>query len=371
MENTLNIIYVCDEKYFVGMFSSLYSIIKNTNNIKHIKFHICIPKDDSIKLQQQIEKFIKITDINANINVTQICKNIIIENLKKTLCYKSGNHLLSIGNYSRLVLGSLFDFEKCLYIDSDTIVHCDIYEKLKNIDMKDKYMYAYSSPTKFKTIFLQHNHPTINQILGTKFHLKDTVFFTGTFLLNCKLWHSSNILDEFHKIMQIHNNTQDGLYRLFTMSIINIALYKKIHPIDDYINMTHDLGWKLDYTDNYLKKSDIIDWSGTLKPWFTNGLYRKYWIPYNMLYSNDEFGEIKSSTSVESFNAPDEKITQTSVSLNNVAYDLSKIKLKVDKTVQCIGGDHSNEFYSCHFIHNLPPKKYLELDFSCTNITIQ
>ena len=92
--------------------------------------------------------------------------------------------------------------------------------------------------------------------------------------------------------VKLHNNTEGGIYKLFTMSLINLALYsddnKNIGTIDNIINNIADLGFKTDIPLDIIEKADILDWSGVYKPWYINGLYRQFWEKYNLLFNSNE-----------------------------------------------------------------------------------
>ena len=90
------------------------------------------------------------------------------------------------------------------------------------------------------------------------------------------------------KLIKTHNETKDGIYKLFTMSILNIVLHDKITTFDKYLNNVVDLGCKKDLPDSILTNADVLDWSGINKPWFVNGYYKKYWDKFNVLFKCTE-----------------------------------------------------------------------------------
>jgi len=162
--------------------------------------------------------------------------------IKNTTCKLGRGHLLSIANCARLMLGELFNYEKCLYIDSDTIIQKDIYTLFKDIDTTNTVIYAYkSNDIKLSDIFVNSIHNSVNELLQKKYILTDKCYYTGTFLVNCKLWKQNNILDDFYNIINIHNSINSGLYKFFTMSIMNIVLYGQFKELNNYISITHEL----------------------------------------------------------------------------------------------------------------------------------
>ena len=102
--------------------------------------------------------------------------------------------------------------------------------------------------------------------------------------------------------MKLHNSLQEkgGLYKLFTMSIINIALLNDIQYFDPFLNNIVDLGCKKNIPIEELDNGDVLDWSGIYKPWYNNGLYRNYWKKYDVLLKKFGMVEVNKNT-VEAF----------------------------------------------------------------------
>lgn len=69
------------------------------------------------------------------------------------------------------------------------------------------------------------------------------------------------------------------------MSIINLAINNHMKFADEYLINVVDLGFKSDL-EKENNMADVLDWSGMFKPWFMNGLYKEYWMKYNVMYSD-------------------------------------------------------------------------------------
>ena len=106
--------------------------------------------------------------------------------------------------------------------------------------------------------------------------------------------------DKMIELVENHNKVRNGIYKLFTMSIINISINNKIKYFDEYINNVVDLGFKKGL-ENIINKADVLDWSGMYKPWLQNGLYKEYWIRYNIMYNNYKFNVVCKKDTVEKF----------------------------------------------------------------------
>lgn len=291
--NNINVLYSSDSAYFIPMFSSLNSVIKNSK-LNNIHFNFIIP------LQDYDEFYYKSKNFKINKSVVIIDKDIIDKNILESKCYNGGNHLLNIGNFSRLMIGEFFTYEKLLYLDSDSICKCDL-DFLKDVKTKDKYFSAKANrinTNKKKQIVLQ-----MKQIIDETYckkvdiNTEEYVYFGAPFLTDCKIWKDAyNIII---KLVKDHNKIP--IYKLFTMSLQNLLFYGKTEDLYPIIKTLPDLGSKRkewdtkDFTD-----ADILDWSGIYKPWFNNGLYKDQWQKYNIF--DKDFGDVKDEkNTVENF----------------------------------------------------------------------
>jgi hypothetical protein len=201
------------------------------------------------------------------------------------------------------------EYEKLIYLDSDSIVQSDIIEKILNFDLKYDIYSACANKInsrKEKQIVIKMNN-IINcdydwtSFIGEKIDKDEYVFMGAPFITNCKKW--KHIYKEMIKLIKIHNSQEDGVYKLFTMSIQNILFYKKTGNINCIINVLQDLGSKRKKWDiSDLINKDVLDWSGVYKPWFKNGLYKDLWSYYDFMKLSENYGIINvNKNTVESF----------------------------------------------------------------------
>ena len=196
-------------------------------------------------------------------------------------------------------------YEKLIYLDSDSVVQRDIFEKIKNFDMKyDLYSCCADKFNKYNTKqiviklenILNFNN-NLNKILNIDINKNDYVFLGAPFLTNCKKW--NNIYKDTINLIKLHNDTPNGVYKLFTMSIQNILFYKKIGNLSNIFPVLQDLGSKRkNWSKNDLNNQYVIDWSGIYKPWYKNGLYREYWLKYDILNLSNDFENIESNKNI-------------------------------------------------------------------------
>jgi len=294
------ILYSFDSNYFIGGFASIYSLLSNfnKNNIDQLNINLCIPENDKDLFDNELERFIELSDIKVDYTIIYTNFKLVHNAFINTKCYKGGNHLLKLSNFSRLIAGQLFDYEKLLYIDADTIVQTDLSKCLDNIKSTDYIILGKKSSLNYTNLINVNNKKHALEYLGNDFDLKKNVIYTGTMIFNTK--RMRKYYDKMIELVENHNKVRNGIYKLFTMSIINISINNKIKYFDEYINNVVDLGFKKGL-ENIINKADVLDWSGMYKPWLQNGLYKEYWIRYNIMYNNYKFNVVCKKDTVEKF----------------------------------------------------------------------
>ena len=315
----LNVLYSSDKKYFIPMFASLHSVIKNCDNIHNIHFNFIVPIEDANyfqnmlmiyrkKIESQIGQFRQFSKFGQfgqfNYSIVFIDIKILENEITKSKCYDGGNHLLNIGNFSRLMIGEFFSYKKLLYLDSDSICKTDI-NKLIKIDTSNK-LYALKADknngeNKRNLILKMNSLITEKYCLDNNIVFSDYAFYGAPFLTDCSIW--IDVYKKTVKLIQDHNNTEEGIYKLFTMSIQNLIFYRKIDDIYKILKTLPDLGSKRkEWTKEDICTAEILDWSGIYKPWFNNGLYKEEWEKYNIFPLIENFGDVDhKKKTVENF----------------------------------------------------------------------
>lgn len=295
------VIYSFDKKYFSGGFASLHSLLYNfnQNKINNLNINFFINEYEVDIFTRELLSILDKINIYPNITLHIINSTLVDEVFLNTKCLKGGNHLLNLGNYARLMVGFLLDVDMVLYIDADTIVQKDISIAFDNIREHNFIIYGKKSQLTYKNILVSYNYDKVYDLLGQTFNIDQNVIYTGTIFIRPKLFK-----DYFNKIINIvlfHNNLKDGLYKLFTMSLINLCFWDKLKYYDEYLKNVVDLGYNQNITLDELENGDVLDWSGIKKPWFLNGMYKQYWKKYNIFNYETENIDYNKNT-IENFN---------------------------------------------------------------------
>ena len=302
----INVLLCSDSNYFVGLFATLNSVIENTHYIDSTHFNFMIPIETKNRFSNMLLEFENKIRICLDKSIFYIDVHILDPIFFESKCYNGGGHLLNIGNLSRLLIGEFMEYKKLIYLDSDSIVQYDIIEKIKKstldydiyADCANKVNMNNQKQLVIKMSSILKNYNWEN-IIGCKINMDDYVFMGAPFITNCTKW--KNVYPLSIQIIKLHNNTANGIYKLFTMSLQNIIFYNKTGNIRNILNVLQDLGSdrkKWDKEDIYNK--DVLDWSGVYKPWYTNGLYRGLWLYYDIMNLSASYGEInKNKTQIE------------------------------------------------------------------------
>lgn len=272
-ENILQLCFCCDRNYIIGLIVAIQSIVKNTCNYDKLIFNICIPKEDYDFIKGVINFYML-----DNINYLFVTFD-NDDRINKINLTKDGGHLKSLGNLIRLNIGATFNTSRLLYIDSDLVFNRDIFElsflKLYN---KDSIISGIKSETDFGTIINKSCHSKLHSLGLGGINLETKIINTGIYILNCSLWNKEGIYNKINKLLDIHSSLDGGLFRCFTMSLLNLALWNKTEYFL-FHRIVIDLGWK-NISKNILDRADILDWSGNKKPWLIDGNYVSYWDKY-------------------------------------------------------------------------------------------
>jgi lipopolysaccharide biosynthesis glycosyltransferase len=299
--DNLNILYSVDRAYFTPMFASLHSVIENSGGkLSGLHFNFIIPIGDANYFQNMMSEYKKPFEYS----IILIDKMILDSQILNSKCYDGGNHLLNLGNFSRLMIGELFSYSKLLYLDSDSICKIDV-NSLRKLDITNK-IYCLKADKKNsdnKRSLVLKMGALINDSYGreNQINLEEFAYYGAPILTDCRIW--CDVYAEIVKIIGQHNNTGNGIYKLFTMSLQNIVFYGKIEDIYPIIRTLPDLGSKRkEWTKEDIKNAGILDWSGVYKPWFSNGLYKEEWDKYNIMPFLEEVGEVEfAKKTVENF----------------------------------------------------------------------
>jgi glycosyltransferase involved in cell wall biosynthesis len=348
--DNVNVLLCSDNNYLVGLFATLKSVIDNVLFVNELHFNFIIDIQAAQNFTNLLNKFENKNNINLNKSIVYIDALILDQNIINSKCFNGGGHLLNIGNISRLLIGNLFNYKKLIYLDSDSIVQYDILEKLKYFELEaDLYAPCANkiNRNRAKQIVIK-NETIINcdyqwkNIINCDIDKEKFCFMGAPFITNCQKW--NNVYQKVIQIIKLHNSFDDGLFKLFTMSLQNIIFYNKTKNINTVLNVIQDLGSKRkNWNINDLMTKDVLDWSGIYKPWYNNGLYQKIWNKYDCLNLAKNYGPINTQKNI------------TEQNMNNISTSTSDL-LNANNYINQFNNNNSNYKFNLLYVCS---QKYL------------
>lgn len=196
---TIQVFYACDDNFVKYTVVSIQSMIENANPDRNYCVHILHTGVSDgmrkITLDLQRDNFrIVFDDVSEYLNLIKT-KLPIRDYYSKT-------------TYFRLFIADMFpDYDKAIYIDSDTVVLGDISE-LFDVDIKDNYVGAANEQAMVQAdVYGTY----VEECLGID---RNTYFNAGMLLINCKEFRKNKLLERFTELLKTYNFvvTQDEDY---------------------------------------------------------------------------------------------------------------------------------------------------------------
>ena len=260
---TIPVVYATDSGYFRYTIVSIVSLLQSAERNTFYDIYILIPSDFDLNadaVQKRIRKF-------CNYSIT---------------CLKIGNEFESVKlniphittpTYYRLLLPKLLTkYEKCIYLDGDTIV-CGDLQELYNLDLKDNFL----AGTPAYSYYQKEGEHRLR--LGYVDNEKFVYINAGTILMNLSRMRKDHLVDRFMRLLQNEYESQD-------QDILNVACKGRIIQLTFRYNMmTKYCRWSFDKLSKYVKPVEIIE--GKADPLIIHYADRvKPWNNYNTPFSN-------------------------------------------------------------------------------------
>lgn len=268
-ETSIPIAFICDENYVMPTGVAITSLIANKNPETIYDVHIygnSITQKSKEKLQsmKQIDVQITVHDISNKINTSSILDPEYVSN----------------ATYLKFELPSLLtQYNKALYIDSDTIITSDL-TNLYNTDIDDVY-----------AAVVEDIYAVLQKDANTNYNV-NKFFNAGVMLFNLKMLREENMptyLKKVQKEIQHYNTYMDnGVFvTVFNNNVKYLSpIYNYMNPCcdfnnEDFYNFYHDDKFK-NISSPLLpaKELTIIHYTAE-KPWNTACcFYWDEWIKY-------------------------------------------------------------------------------------------
>ena len=258
-----------DDDYIYYLYVSIFSILKHSRKKEFYNFYILVPDDFSESSKRKINV---LSNLYSNSQFSFINMG---DAFKETQQIHA--HVKYPTYYRLLIPNILAQYDKCIYLDSDTLICSDL-SRLYEHDVSDVYV----AGVKAAAYMLNEHNIKDNT---TRLHIADVSNYinAGVLLLNLKKIREDNLVTKFLGLMQHNFRDQD-------QDIINVACYKKIKTLPYKYNMmtkyekiyNQCMDAKA-YTSSEIAEAIsnpiIIHYADKIKPWQNNNVFqgKKWW----------------------------------------------------------------------------------------------
>ena len=238
------IFYACDDAFVKYTIVSLSSMIKNAS--KEYKYKVYVLHNDISDEMKQ--KTLELANDNFEIIFVSVEKY-----LKKFTKKLPLRHYYSMTTYYRLFIAEMFpEYDKAIYIDSDTIVLGDI-SRLYATDVSN-HLIAGCKEQAMEQVDVYGTY--VEKVIGISRH---EFFNAGIMLINCDKFRTQKILDKFVFYLGIYDFivTQDEDY-------LNLVCKDQVLWLDQKWNTELAAGLEYNYD---VKTANILHYIMVNKPW--------------------------------------------------------------------------------------------------------
>lgn len=241
-EKIIPIFYACDDNFVKFTIVSLHSLMCNASKDYH--YHVYILNTNISENMK--EKVLSLTSENFEITFEDVTD--YLHSISDKLPIRD---YYSKTTYYRLFIAEMFpQYDKAIYIDSDTIVQGDI-SKLYEIDIKDNYL---AGAHEQAMVQVDGYGTYVEKVIGISRH---NFFNAGMIVINCDQFRTHFILDKFMHYLNVYNFvvTQDEDY-------LNLICKDHVYWLDQRWN-TEVFG-EIPYP---ISEAYIIHYIMVSKPW--------------------------------------------------------------------------------------------------------
>lgn len=228
-----------DENYIDYMPVMVQSISENYHGKEVLDFYCLVPE----------ELLVKETQFRLNLNVTNMnIKFVTSENYKKFLNNGFANASIWVTQnaWHRMFISSLLkDYDKCIYLDADTMVCRDI-DPLLNYPMYSKFMAYQEIWTESKA-----------------FETNDRIYFNdGVFITDLNYWRDNDLENKM-----VDYVIKNGSTEYIEQDILNRFMVDEFYPLPMSFNF---FAWQfrfLPFIYEIMKDPLVVHFNGPEKPW--------------------------------------------------------------------------------------------------------
>ena len=270
-DEPVHLLYSSDERSISGVEASIRSVIAHAS--EDVVFHFV---GDRPLERMPFVKFY---------NMTEVVDQYGVADFVNTHHRHNGNDREGINlnqnlpNYVRFVMDDLLpDVKKAVWIDSDTIVKCDVVELVRNVLLddgnNDDYVLA-AVPVFTPPTGLYEEDRDGNPFPDWGIEIS---FNAGVYVVHLDRWREQNVSDKIRDLAL--RNRKYRYYQMGSQPPLVLTIGEKFEQLP--------LSWNVkmktvdERDDMSVEDACVLHWSGPLKPWDGNGQHLEEWLPYHV-----------------------------------------------------------------------------------------
>lgn len=255
-DRRIPVIWGIDTKYILQAFVVMRSILMHSKEVYHFFILTADNLEDKVRAYTDTLKT-EYCNFDVSIRMVNIC------------CFNNAqiyNEHLSKAAYFRLLIPELvLEYDKCIYLDCDIIVHGDLKE-LYTIEMGNDYLAGVRDCHIIANVSYQMEH---QNVLGLP--SRDKYINSGVLVMNLKKMREDNLMQKFRTQLHRENWYED-------QDVLNVCCYPyiKILPLKynlfhfylgNDIELLYDLPYGKEEFDFNHEFPFILHMGGKYKPW--------------------------------------------------------------------------------------------------------
>ena len=236
------IFYACDDNFVKYTVVSLYSMIKNAS--KEYKYHVYVLHTDIT--EETKKKVYELSNDNFEISFEDVTD--YLDSIAEKLPLRD---YYSKTTYFRMFIAEMFpEYDKAIYIDSDTIVQGDI-SKMYHTNIREAYVGACHEQA---MVQVDEYGTYAERVVGVS---RYNFFNAGVLLINCDMFRIKFVLDKFIQYLHTYNFvvTQDEDY-------LNLICKDHVYWLDQRWNT--EIFGQIDYP---IEEACVLHYIMVNKPW--------------------------------------------------------------------------------------------------------
>lgn len=247
-------------------------VIRGIRDNSKEKFDIALFTD---KLNDNFEKNDDLIIRLPNENDLNRCNNVY---------FKEGRtDIPAFAAYAQFLIPKYFqEFDYILYLEVDMMVRGDLKPLIDHcIDSKAILGAARFLDIDFKPISI----PSLKRV-----NPKAKCYNTGVLFLDVNECLNTQFEERCFEIALEQKQNKGTLYDYYAQGALNTVFYDEIYEFDWKFNTPH-LGYFKGISRKIIEDAVILHWTGTLKPWKNEGLYKEYYYNSNDYYNESDYNK--------------------------------------------------------------------------------